>query len=123
MLKFIDFENDVVAVMASIDLLVLFSKYESFGRVLIEAMAMERPVISSECGGPAEIIEDKKSGILIKSRDASLLAESICYLYHNPDLAKKMGIEGRKRVIKYFTADKYVESHVKLYQEILNSRP
>jgi len=120
-LSFINFENDIAAVMASIDVLVLFSKYESFGRVLIEAMAMEKPVITSDAGGPAEIIEDKKSGILIQSRDASVLAESICYLYHNPDVAQKMGIEGRKRVIKYFTVDKYVESHEKLYQEILNS--
>ena len=121
-LKFIDFENDIAAVMASIDVLVLFSKYESFGRVLIEAMAMEKPVITSDAGGPAEIIEDKKSGILIRSRDASLLAESIYYLYHNPGIAQKMGIEGRKRIIKYFAVDKYVDSHEKLYQEILNSR-
>lgn len=118
-LKFIDFENDIAAVMASIDLLVLISKYESFGRVLIEAMAMEKPVIVSDCGGPREIITENETGILLKSRNVSKLADAILYLYDHPDTAQQMGRAGRKRVEKYFTVDDYIQNHEKLYQAIL----
>lgn len=119
-LKFIDFENDIAAVMASIDLLVLISKYESFGRVLIEAMAMEKPVIASDCGGPREIITENETGILLKSRNVSKLADAIFYFYDHPDTTQQMGRAGRKRVEQYFTIEQHVREHEKVYDEILS---
>jgi len=119
-LKFIDFEADIAAVMGTIDLLVLFSVYESFGRVLIEAMAMEKPVIATDCGGPGEIVLDQRTGILLKNRDVSALTDAILFLYHNPEAARRMGRVGRKRVQKYFSVEQYAVRHQTLYQEILN---
>lgn len=120
-IKFVNFESDIIAIMATIDLLVLYSKAESFGRVLIEAMAMEKPVIANKCGGPEEIVEHNKTGILLATRNASDLADSIFYLCKNPEIAKKMGKEGRKRVEKYFTIEQHVRDHEKVYDEIVIS--
>jgi glycosyltransferase involved in cell wall biosynthesis len=105
--------------MASIDLLVLFSQHESFGRVLIEAMAMEKPVIASDCGGPGEIVINNQTGILLSTRDVSRLTDAILYLNNNPVIARRMGEAGRKRVEQYFLVKDYVQNHEKLYQEIL----
>jgi len=118
-LKFIGFEKNISAIMASIDLLVLFSQHESFGRVLIEAMAMEKPVIASDCGGPGEIVINNQTGILLSTRDVSRLTDAILYLNNNPVIARRMGEAGRKRVEQYFLVKDYVQNHEKLYQEIL----
>ena len=118
-IKFINFENDIPAIMATIDLLVLVSEHEPFGRVLIEAMAMEKPVIASDIGGPKEIVAHNKTGLLIEPKNAAKLADAILYIYRNPKIARKMGREGRKRVMKYFLVDRYIHEHERVYREII----
>jgi glycosyltransferase involved in cell wall biosynthesis len=88
--------NDMVDAMASIDVLVLPSLNEPFGRVVIEAMAVKKPVIATNDGGPAEIIEDGVSGFLVPPRLPSALAESMMSLIDDTDRRKRMGSAGRK---------------------------
>ena len=69
---------------SSIDCLVCSSKIETFGMTLIEAMACGKPVISTRCGGPEDIVE-KTNGLLINVDDIPALADAMTYMYENID--------------------------------------
>lgn len=116
---FTGFYKGIPAVMAALDLLILPSWEEPFGRVVIEAMAAGKPVIGTNAGGVPEIIEDGKTGILIPSRDPRAMSEAMDKLLKDRKLAQWMGEEGRKRVMKYFTPQAYVREVEKVYSEAL----
>jgi len=77
---------------------VLSSKSESFGKVLVEANACGKPVVSTATTGAKEIIQGGYNGYLVPIGDYQALAEKIIYLLNNPDKAKEMGENGRKLV-------------------------
>ena len=77
-------QKDIACFMQECDFLILPSLYETFGIVLIEAMACGRPVISTTKGGPKDIINDKR-GLLVPPEDEIKLAEAINYMLDNLD--------------------------------------
>ncbi len=85
------------------DVVVLSSISESFGKVLVEANACGKPVVSTATAGAKEIIKDGYNGFLVPIGDADALAEKILYLLNNPDQAKVMGENGRKLVQERFS--------------------
>jgi glycosyltransferase involved in cell wall biosynthesis len=88
--------------LVSADIFVLPSFAEGVPVVLMEAMAMSVPVVSTHVGGMTELIHDGESGILIPAFDASSLTEAISRLLGDPDLRARMGESGRQTVV-----DKY----------------
>jgi len=80
------------------DVIVLSSTSESFGKVLVEANACAKPVVSTATTGAKEIIQNEYNGFLIPIRDESAMVEKILYLLNNPEKAKQMGENGRKLV-------------------------
>ncbi len=84
------------------DIFVLPTHYESFGLVLIEAMAFRLPIISTLVEGPMSIVENGKSGFLIKPKDTEKLIKKLEILINNKELRIKMGEYGRKKVEKEF---------------------
>ncbi|MFC1816721.1 glycosyltransferase family 4 protein [Thermodesulfobacteriota bacterium] len=117
---FTGFVNDIKEVYISLDLLVLPSHAEPFGRVLIEAMAMEKPVVATMAGGAMEIVDNGKTGLLVPPDDSSALAKAIITMHNRKELARLMGKEGRKRVENMFSIKKNVERTQKIYLELLN---
>jgi glycosyltransferase involved in cell wall biosynthesis len=87
---------------------------EGFGRVTIEAMACGLPVITTE-HAPG-IVEDGKTGFIVPVRNAQATKEKIEYLYHNRDIAEKMGREARKAVE---TKKPFGEEMLEIYRDIL----
>ncbi len=69
--------NDIPEIMSSLDILVLSSLKEHFGRVIIEAMGCGKPVIATNAGGVPEIVKDGYTGILVPPRDSDALARAI----------------------------------------------
>ena len=90
--------SGLIDLYAQSDVFVLSSTSESFGKVLVEANACGRPVVSTATTGAKEIIEDGKNGFLVPIGDASKLAEKTIWLLENPDEARKMGEYGRNLV-------------------------
>jgi glycosyltransferase involved in cell wall biosynthesis len=93
-----DWRTDVPSIMKSATLLALPSHYEPFGRVIIEAWACGLPVIATDAGGPAEIIEHGKTGMLIPIDDAIALAREIERLLTDGNLRDFLSSNGRARV-------------------------
>lgn len=80
---------------------------EPFGLAIIEAMAMEKPVIASRLGGPAEIISEGLDGILVEPAKPQLLATVISNLLKNPKTARELGLRAREKVVKRFNLKDY----------------
>ncbi|MFC2174373.1 glycosyltransferase family 4 protein [archaeon] len=93
---------------------VLPSLYEPFGMALVEAMAMETPVIGTSVGGVPEVVTPEV-GSLVQPRDPAALAEAVNSILSTPDKAKRMGRAGRKRVKENFTWDHTARGYDKLY--------
>ena len=72
---------------------------ESFGMVLVEAMACGIPVIASDIGGIPTVVDHGKNGLLVPPRDARALADAIQRVLDNPAFAQRLGAEGRRRAV------------------------
>jgi glycosyltransferase involved in cell wall biosynthesis len=116
---FTGFQMDVSGIIASFDIAVLPSFFEGMGRVLLEAMAMEKPVVASRVGGIPDLVKDGVNGFLINPGDVKGLAEALKKLLNDKGLANIMGKDGRKRVTDRFSADVMVRSINKIYIECL----
>ena len=101
-IHFLGFMNNPHHFMQVSDAIVLATEHETFGLVLIEAMQMQTAIIGANRGGPLEIIEDKKSGLLFESMNAESLTESIEYLYNDQERTKEISLEGKKRAKAMF---------------------
>jgi glycosyltransferase involved in cell wall biosynthesis len=106
--------------MASLTMLCHTSvRPEPFGLVLIEAMAMSRPVIATRMGGPLEIVADQETGVLIPPGDPQQLAEAVCRLLANPIELQRMGEAGRRRVEERFPVKEFGAKLSWLYDSLL----
>jgi glycosyltransferase involved in cell wall biosynthesis len=95
--------------MQAMDVIVHASDREPFGIVVVEAMALGKPVIATKPGGPEEVVEDKKSGLLIPFNDAHALAEAILFYLFHPDVAQQMGEAARERAV-LFSPGRYTQN-------------
>jgi D-inositol-3-phosphate glycosyltransferase len=109
---FLPFTEDVPEFMAAIDMFVLPSYSETFGLVLIEAMAMEKPVVATSAGGVPEIIEDGRDGLLIPPRDERALADAIILLLNNSSLRKSISKHARRDALIRFDVTHCVDQLV-----------
>lgn len=78
---------------------------ETFGRSIIEAWAHGRPVIAFAAGAPARLIRHEVDGLLVDEKDVAGLAEAMIRLHRDPDLADRLGRNGRARAVREFAAD------------------
>ena len=96
------------------------SEPEAFGRVSVEAQAMQVPVIASDLGGSKETIIKDKTGYLFQNKNPAALAESI-YMVMQKDhnSLKSIGFEGRKNVLKRFDVDKMCQTTFNEYKKLI----
>jgi glycosyltransferase involved in cell wall biosynthesis len=121
-----DYRSDISKVMSNLDILVNASKYEGkfggegFSRVIIEAMALEKPVIATQVGGNIEAIEDNVTGILVEPNNPESLANAINHLSKNKKKRMTMGLAGKERVLNNFTVETQITHIENCYSEVLN---
>ena len=119
--EFTGFRDDIAQVMSSLTMLVHASTTgEPFGQVVIEAMALGRPVIATNGGGIPEIIENGRSGLLVPMGDAPAMADAIGQLLSDPSKAAEMGKLGRQRVIDCFTIQRTAAQMEQVFAELLS---
>ncbi|MBW2063757.1 MAG: glycosyltransferase family 4 protein [Deltaproteobacteria bacterium] len=119
---FTGFVEDVPGIISTFDVAVLPSFFEGMGRVLLEAMAMEKPVVASRVGGIPDLVDDGKNGFLVNPRDPDALAGSIVKLLKDRALAGSMGKAGLEKICDKYSAKQMVRAIEGVYREILNKK-
>lgn len=115
-----DKDKNIPRIMAASDIIVHASlRPEPFGLVIIEAMAMQKPVIASKLGGPLEIISDGVDGILVEPGKPKVLAEAISNLLGDPKSAKDMGVRAREKVVEKFDLEEYAMNFDIIFKSVL----
>ncbi len=118
-ISFLGYQRDIAPFMAMSDVIVMASLWEGFPYVLLEALALARPVVATRVGGIPEIVEDGSSGLLVPPRDPERLAAAILYLLRNPGTAAKLGQQGRERVEREFNVQTMARQTAQVYREVL----
>lgn len=103
-----------------IDIFVNISLQESFGVAVVEAMACEKPVVVTSVGGLKEVVEENVSGVFVPVANVEKTADAILGLLNNPEKAKRMGQEGRNRVLQKYDWKKNLDDIEKQYAKILS---
>ncbi len=119
--KFMGKRNDIPQLMAASDISVLPSHEEGFSNTILESMAARLPVVATCVGGNPEAVVDGVTGWLVPPKNPKVMAEKIIDLLSDLKRARIWGERGRKRVKKYFNAERMVQEHLKLYQNRINS--
>lgn len=118
---FTGFVSDMRELYAALDLLVMPSKVEPFGRPFIEAMAMEKPVVGTRAGGAVEIVDHGVTGILVPPNDVKAMSESIIKLVTDKKAAEEMGKAGRLRVERLFSVEENMKKTEEIYWRTVNA--
>ncbi len=105
---FAGYQPDVPRWMQAMDIVVHASDREPFGIVVVEAMALGKPVVAGARGGPAELITDGEQGLLVGFEDADGLARAITRYLDDPGFAARCGAAAARRALDY-SAERYAE--------------
>jgi glycosyltransferase involved in cell wall biosynthesis len=117
--QFGGFVNDVEAEMKAADIVLNFSESESFSLTCLDALFFGTPLIASDCGGPAELFEHERSGLLVPNRDVLAMSAAIVQLAASADTRQRFAEAGR-----YFVRQKFAPAHTyqllgELYKQVL----
>jgi glycosyltransferase involved in cell wall biosynthesis len=116
--RFLGVRSDVPALLESADVFVLSSAWEGFGIVVGEAMASEKVVVATDCGGVRELLGN--CGYLVPPRNPRALAAALGQaLGISPAEAAAMGKRARQRIISHFSLESAVEKWVTIYTDRL----
>ena len=101
------------------DVMVLPSRWESFGFTCVEAMASGRAVIGSASGGMGELIESSESGLLVAPYAPSEIADAVMQLVANPSLLSRLAVRGRERVVRHLSPDRLFPLQLASYERAI----
>lgn len=113
-------QDQVYDFLNMMDIFVLPSLHEGIPMVVLEALALKRPVVATRVGGIPEVIANDRSGKLVNPGDSCELAVVLQELIDRPDKAKALGEEGRRRVEREFSASTMAERTASLYRVLCN---
>ena len=108
--------RDVGDLLAASDLFVLPSLWEGLPMALLEAMATGLPAVVTDVSGSGQVVVDGESGLVVPPGDVERLCAAIGLMLDDPDRAKRMGIAGRRRVDRFFSARVQAARHAALYR-------
>lgn len=112
--------EDVRPYLSAMDLLMISSDYEGLPLVLLEAMALERPVVATAVGGIPEVVADGATGRLVPAGDPEALAGRAAELLADARARRAMGEAGRRRVEERFGTERMMAELESLYHEVLD---
>jgi len=112
--------DEVPKALEQMDIFCATSLEESFGVALVEAMAMEVPVVATDADGFKEVIQDGLTGFIVEKRKPQKIAEILKKLVLNKELRLQLGKNGRKRVLELYNWDINVDTMEQIYINISN---
>jgi predicted outer membrane repeat protein len=120
---FTGYRKDALQLMRQMDIVVHASKRpEPFGMVIIEGMALGKPVVATRGGGPLDIVRHMETGILIEMGDSDELAGAITFLIGHPEVANRLGSAACNHVKERFSIERNVLQMEALYQQQISTQ-
>jgi glycosyltransferase involved in cell wall biosynthesis len=113
--------HKVAPLLHAFDVFALSSISEGISLTLLEAAAIELPIVATRVGGNGEIVADGESGYLVPSRDPAAFAHALGTVASSADRAA-LGSAGRARVVRRFSVEQMARSYRELYEEVLEIR-
>jgi glycosyltransferase involved in cell wall biosynthesis len=111
--------RDVLELIRAADALCLPSEAEALPMSILEAMALERPVVATDVGGTADQVVDGETGYLVRAGDPGPIRRALLALAADPGRAREMGAAGRRRQRDLFTGEAMVEGYERALQEAI----
>lgn len=121
-ITFIGWRNEVVPLYAVADIFVLPSLEEGLSNSLLEAMAMEKPIVTTNVGGNKDVVIDRENGFLVPPHDSASLASKIVELIESPSTREKMGRLNREAVKKNYSWENCVSKVQDVYKDLISAR-
>lgn len=118
-LEWLGHVDDMPALYASVDIVVLPSYREGLPKSLIEAAACALPLVATDVPGCREVVSDGKDGLLVPVRDAHALAAAIARLLDDRELAARLGAAARKKALSEFDERIVIDRTLEVYRELL----
>ena len=115
--------HDVVELLAAADVVCLSSDAEGVPMVLLEAMALGKPVVATDVGGVSEAVEDGVNGVIVPLRDAGAFADAVAGLAADGEQARRMGVRSLERYREHFGVERMVEGYARVFERVLSGRP
>lgn len=114
---FLGFRDDIPRLMKAVDIVLHTSTApEPFGRVIVEGMLAQRPVVATRAGGAEEIVDHERTGLLVPTGDSAAIAAAVERLIDAPELARTLAKEGYEQATSQFSVAKMtrkIEEHVR----------
>jgi len=117
--KFTGYFTRAFELISQAEVYIFTSSREGLPVSVMEAMAVEKPVVAYNIRGVRDLVVDGETGFLIPYRNVQQLAEKVMYLMNNPEVARIMGRKGRERIEEEFSIKKIKTEMSNLYREIL----
>jgi glycosyltransferase involved in cell wall biosynthesis len=107
---------DVLSRLDRLNIVVCASHQEAFPIAILEAMAMQKPIVSTNVNGIPEAIVHNESGLLVEPHSAEQLAECVSQLLDNPKKQQTLAENARRRVVEHFNLIGFIEKFDRLYK-------
>ena len=122
-IRYLGERSDIRELMAMADIVALPSYREGFPRVLVEAAAMGKPIVTTDTAGCRDVVDDGVNGLLVPIGDAGALASAVEKLLASPDLRAQMGKAARLKALDEFDERKVTQDIIAIYDELLAETP
>ena len=120
--NFLGWRDDAVEIVGALDIFCMSSRWEGCPMVLLEAMAMRRPVVATDIGGVREIVINEETGFLVPLDEPRALADAILRLLEVDAERERFGEAGRRRVEERFSAEGMLDAYGRLYRNLARTR-
>ncbi len=117
--KFLGWRDDVAALMAASDLVVCPSRHEPLGNVILEAWAHRRPVLAAASAGPAGLIANERTGLLVPVDEVEALAAALTRLAEDRGLRDRLAAGGHEAYLAEFTEPAVVTRYQQFFEKIV----
>ena len=116
--KWLGWRDDIIDLISISDLVVLPSYREGIPRTLLEAMAIGKPIVTTDTVGCRETVNHGENGYLVPVASPKALSEHVDKILSDEVLQKEMGIKSRERAVSEFDIKKIVQQYIELYKKI-----
>jgi glycosyltransferase involved in cell wall biosynthesis len=113
------YRSDIADVLSSMDILVVPSVWEPLGVIVMEGMAMQKPIVATNAGGIPEMITNGLDGLLFPPEDEVALADCIAKLIEDSSLREYISFNARKKIVEKFSPEISIKKYEHLYESMI----